>query len=64
MSSASKRFRDGAAQHLRKSRKKGISSQSKTNSVTLSASHKTLANNEEWLEGEKSRSKQRLVKVR
>jgi hypothetical protein len=64
MSSASHRFRDGAARHLRKSRKKGVSPQSKADSVNLGASYKALANNVEWLEGEKPRSKRRPVKVR
>ena len=53
MSTDTKRFRDRAADELRDSRKKLPSGQDKANHVKRAASYKALANNEEWLGGEK-----------
>ena len=64
MSKDSKRLRAGAAKELRESRKKGVASAAKSKYLKLAASYKALADNEEWLEGEKSRSKPRPRKVR
>ena len=64
MSKASKRFRNSAAKELRNSRQKGVSSASKSTSLKRAASYKALADNEEWLGGEKSHSKARSRKVR
>jgi hypothetical protein len=56
MSEKSKRFREGAARALRNSRN-DPSPMTKTESAKRAASYKALADNEEWLGGEKPRSK-------
>jgi hypothetical protein len=63
MSKVSKQFRDKAAGELRDSREK-VSSRSKSKSLKRAASYKALAENEEWLQGEKLRPKVRKPKVR
>jgi hypothetical protein len=52
----SQRFRKGAADELRASRKPG-SAPDRSGHTKRAASYKALADNEEWLDGEKSRSK-------
>jgi hypothetical protein len=63
MSNDSKRFRNNASDELRLNRKIG-SSGIKADHVKRAASYKALADNEEWLEGDKSRSKLRPAKRR
>jgi hypothetical protein len=58
MSKDSKRLRDKAAGELRASRNSGIMP-IKSEHAKRAASFKALADNEEWLEGEKSRSQAR-----
>jgi len=58
MSKDSKRFRDKAADELRASRKRS-STGTRSEHVKRAASYKALADNEEWLEGDKPRSKVR-----
>ena len=56
MSKQSKEIRKRAADELRKSRN-GASKASKAANVKRAAGYRQLADNEEWLEGEKSRTK-------
>jgi hypothetical protein len=55
MSKESKGLRDSAAHQLRKSRNGG-SREEKDDNVKRAAAYKSLAGNEEWLNGEKQRS--------
>ncbi|MEW6449234.1 MAG: hypothetical protein AB1490_01190 [Pseudomonadota bacterium] len=61
MSKVSKSFRDQAAKELRDSRKKG-SGAAQAQSTKRAAGFKALADSEEWLQGEKPRSKTRSPK--
>jgi hypothetical protein len=56
MSRRSKEFRARAAQELRTSRNGGTPSE-KANNKTRASAFKSLAENEEWLEGEKGLSR-------
>jgi hypothetical protein len=64
MTKDSKRFRNKAADELRSSRTKPSSTVTRGDHVKRAASYKSLADNEEWLEGDKSRSKLRPAKKR
>ena len=58
MSKASRRFRKRAADAFRASRDGG-SKESKARHAKLAAGYKSLAHDEEWLRGEKERSRKR-----
>jgi hypothetical protein len=58
MSKASGRFRQQAADELRASRAPG-SKEKKAGHVKLAAAYKALAHDEEWLGGEKERSRRK-----
>ena len=58
MSKESKALRDAAADELRESRNGGTRADKKQN-VKRAAALKSLAQSEEWLKGEKERSKRR-----
>ena len=58
MSKASKDFRDRAARELRTGRAGGTRS-SRAANLKRAAAYKSLADAEEWLQGEKSRSQKR-----
>jgi hypothetical protein len=58
MSKDSKSLRDRAARELKRSRN-GSSHAEKTKSVKRAAAYKSLAENEQWLEGENPRSPRR-----
>jgi hypothetical protein len=58
MSNESKGHRKAAADHLRASRK-ATTAEGKSARVKSAASEKELASNEEWLAGEKNRSRRR-----
>lgn len=61
MSKQSKDMRDRASRQLRESRNGGLVA-SKADNVKRAASFKQLAENEEWLAGEKPRTKKRDAK--
>ncbi|HEY1748282.1 MAG TPA: hypothetical protein VGG11_16140 [Xanthobacteraceae bacterium] len=63
MAKVSKTYRDKAATELRESRKK-VGAVNPAKSVQRAASYKELAANEEWLDGEATRSKRRPPKRR
>jgi len=58
MSKESKSLRDRAARELRKSRNSG-SKAAKAKSTKMAAGLKQLAQNQEWLDGERNRSPKR-----
>lgn len=58
MSKKSDKLRGRAARELRESRNGG-STKSKTDNVKRAAAFKSLAQSEEWLEGERERSRKR-----
>jgi hypothetical protein len=58
MSKASKDLRDSAARQLRKSRNGGTR-EDKADNVKRAAAYKSLAESEEWLQGENQRSDKR-----
>ncbi|MBX9826463.1 MAG: hypothetical protein K2Y27_15920 [Xanthobacteraceae bacterium] len=55
----SERLRDKAAHELRESRRKPTSTVDRAQHTTRAASYKALAESEEWLAGDKRRSKVR-----
>lgn len=59
MSDVSKSHRKTAATHLRASRK-ATTKKAKDDEAYLAAGYKSLADNEEWLSGERRRSKRRV----
>jgi hypothetical protein len=59
MAKASKKLRGKAARALRKSRRPGVTKGSRRELRGKAASLKLLAHNEEWLGGERQRSKAR-----
>jgi hypothetical protein len=63
MSESSKGLRGAAARELRKSRNGG-SAKEKADNIRRAAALKELAHNEEWMGGEKERSKARPAKPR
>lgn len=63
MSKRSKEIRKRAAEELRNSRN-GASKASKAENVKRAAAYKQLAENEEWLEGEKPRTQQPTPKAK
>jgi hypothetical protein len=63
MSKRSKDLRDSAARELRESRNGG-SAKSKADNLKRSAAYKVLAQNEEWLEGEKKKGKYSVLQLR
>jgi hypothetical protein len=59
MSKASKKLRTKAARALRTSRRPGVTKQSRRELRGKAASLKLLAHNEEWLRGDRQKSKTR-----
>jgi len=62
MSKESKRLRERAADQLRQSRRRSKSASDKAIHVGRAAALKEMASNEEWLEGDKPRSRKRSPK--
>lgn len=58
MSKESEALRDAAAHELRE-RRNGGTGEAKAKNVKRAAAYKSLAHSEEWLKGEKQRSKKR-----
>jgi hypothetical protein len=59
MSKASKKLRRKAARALRTSRRPGVTKQARRDLSGKAASLKLLAHNEEWLSGDRQKSKAR-----